>query len=176
MRGFRCSRGSLAAKEPPVTDESDWIELYRAHVTALYGHVSRRVGGRRDLAEDVTQETWLRAINAWRRKGPPRDPLAWLTTVASNLLRNHFRRRRPEPLAGLLDFEGPGQEIEGPEQAALVQWALSRLRESQARLVEAYHHDGLSVAAIATRFGLSERAVEGRLRRARSTLRELLKP
>lgn len=159
-----------------MTEIDDWTELYRAHVTALYRYVSRRVGGERDLAEDVTQETWLRAVSAWRRKGPPRDPLAWLTTVATNVLRNHFRRQRPQPLAWLPDFEDPEQELESPEQAALVQWALSKLRESQARLVEAYHLDGLSVAAVATRFGLTERAVEGRLRRARTTLRELLKP
>ena len=76
-----------------MQSEDDLLDAYRATIRPLYAWVSRRVAGDPTLAEDVTQEAWLRAIRAWRRKGRPTDPLAWLSTVAANLLRNHFRRR-----------------------------------------------------------------------------------
>ena len=46
--------------------EDDIRHLYRDTIDDLYGFVSRRSGGDRALAEDVTQETWLRAVKAWR--------------------------------------------------------------------------------------------------------------
>jgi len=49
--------------------------------------------------------------------------------------------------------------------------ALARLPERQSRLLEAFHFDRCRVAQIAETMGLSERAVEGRLRRARESLR-----
>jgi hypothetical protein len=42
-------------------------ELYAETIDALYGYASRRCGGNRSLAEDVTQEVWLRAVREWRR-------------------------------------------------------------------------------------------------------------
>ena len=62
------------------------LGIYRETIDALYRYVSRNCGGDRTLAEDVTQETWLRAVREWRKKGPPDQPIAWLTTVARNLL------------------------------------------------------------------------------------------
>ena len=164
---------------PAEPSESDWVATYRETVGPIYAHVSRRVGGDRGLAEDVTQETWLKAVAAWRRRGVPRDPLAWLRTVASNLLRNHYRRLRPTPLgpaeAGI-DLERETFAAQTPRAAALLSWGLARLRDGQARLLEAHHLEGREVRAIAAELGLSERAVEGRLRRARESLRRTLRP
>jgi hypothetical protein len=68
-------------------------QLFRTTITDLYRYVSRRCGGQSELAEDVTQESWLRAIKDWNPKGIPPNPIGWLTTVARNLLLNHFRHR-----------------------------------------------------------------------------------
>src|SRR5258708_7785108 len=76
---------------PPA--DADLIRVYRETIESLYGYVSRRCGGGRDLVEDVTQEAWLRALRVWPVKGIPTTPLAWLTTVARNLIMDHFRRR-----------------------------------------------------------------------------------
>src|SRR3954465_8593184 len=73
--------------------DSQLEQIYDATFTDLYRYVSRRCGGQRELAEDVTQEAWLRAIKEWNRKGLPPNPIGWLTTVARTLLLNHFRRR-----------------------------------------------------------------------------------
>src|ERR1044071_841834 len=78
---------------PDRLSDAQLEQIYDATFTDLYRYVSRRCGGQRELAEDVTQETWLRAIREWNRKGLPPNPIGWLTTVARNLLLNHFRRR-----------------------------------------------------------------------------------
>ena len=155
--------------------EDDWIDLYRAHMPPLYRAVSRRVGAQRALAEDVTQEAWLRALDAWRRKGVPVDPDAWLRTVATNLLRNHFRRqplRAVAPDDPALDAAGVEARADGAaaERADALQRGLARLRPEQAELLSERHLDGRPLAELAARRGLSERAIEGRLRRARAAL------
>jgi RNA polymerase sigma factor (sigma-70 family) len=155
------------------------VAVYRETIDALYRFVSRSCCGDRALAEDVTQETWLRAVRDWRRKGPPDQPLAWLTTVARNLLASYYRRRRPAPLDSVSPGEvlaafDDGRAAESAEMAAVVCHALARLPEGQALLLEAFHFEDRAVSQIAERFGLSERAVEGRLRRARQRLRREL--
>ena len=155
------------------------LTVYRDTIDALYAYVSRCSYGDRTLAEDVTQETWLRAVRDWRRKGPPDRPLAWLITVARNLLVSYYRRRRPAPLDAvspgevLAAFED-GRAAKSAEIAAVVCHALARLPEAEARLLEAFHFEDRRVAQIAEGCGLSERAVEGRLRRARQRLRREL--
>lgn len=161
------------------TGEERIVTVYRDTIDALYAYVSRCSGGDRTLAEDVTQETWLRAVRDWRRRGPPDRPLAWLTTVARNLLVSYYRRRRPASLdavsAGqVVDALETGRAAESAEIAAVVGLALARLPAGEAKLIEAYHFEDRRVAQIAEGAGLSERAVEGRLRRARQRLRREL--
>lgn len=155
------------------------VAVYRETIDTLYTYVSRCAGGDRTLAEDVTQETWLRAVREWRRTGPPDRPLAWLTTVARNLLISYYRRRRPASLEAMSADEvlaavEDGRAAESAEIAAIVGHALARLPAGEAQLIEAYHFDERRVAQIAAGAGLSERAVEGRLRRARQRLRREL--
>lgn len=160
-----------------MLSEEELICVYRESIGGLYEYVSRRCGGDRALSEDVVQECFLRATSNWRRKGLPNCPLAWLKTVARNLLASHFRRVQPSPLDNAAqeprsDYLRP----DTPSKAALIHWGLNRLKRDQVRLLEAFHFDGKKVTEIASELGLSERAVEGRLRRARLALREELRP
>jgi RNA polymerase sigma-70 factor, ECF subfamily len=151
-------------------------EVYRKTIGPLYAYVSRRCAGERTLAEDVVQETWLRAVEVWRRQGLPDAPSAWLMAVARNLLIDHYRRRRPVPLGeisseSVLAVVDDGFRTESADVARLIQWGLAQLPRTQARLLESFHLDEQPVARLALDLRLSERAVEGRLRRARMKLR-----
>lgn len=160
--------------------EARILAVYRETIVQLYRYVSRNACGDRALAEDVTQEAWLRAVREWRRQGPPDEPLAWLTTVARNLLASYYRRRRPVSLDAvsaedvLAAFDA-GRAAESAELTAVVCRALARLPGTQAQLLEAFHFDDRRMSHIARASGISERAVEGRLRRARERLRRELK-
>lgn len=154
--------------------EDDIRCIYRETVNDLFAFVSRRCDGDRELAEDVTQETWLRAVKAWRNDGVPERPLAWLCTVSARVLSNH--RRRP---AAQRFEDGMGDAIPAPppsdhdaaSRASVVRTALARLPVWQLRLLRAFHFERRPVAEIAAHMGISERGVEGRLRRARQKLR-----
>ena len=155
----------------------DMIETYRDTIHPLYQFVSRRAGRSRQLAEDITQETYLRAVVQWRNGRPPDNALAWLQTVARNLLLNHYRRKNPESLEGSsVECVLEAAPVDGPDAAALVYWGLARLGRRPRRVLEAFYIEGKSMRTIATDLGVSERAVEGRLRRARQALKDRLTP
>lgn len=157
--------------------EQDIRDLYRATVDDLFDLVARRCGGDRELAEDIVQETWLRAVEAWRVDGMPDRPAAWLARVAIRLLSNYRRHELVERVSGEdPDVLAAGEEPEGERfrKRSMLQRALDRLPFGQARMLEAFHFDDQRVAEIAASSGLSERAVEGRLRRARLRLRQLI--
>ena len=156
--------------------EAELIEIYREQAGPLYKFVSRRVGGDRSLAEDIVQDVWLRAVDHWPRRGVPDHPRAWLVRVARNLLVSHFRRRRPEPVdPAELDLTAHTPITDRPSAAALVGWGLARMRRGQAALLEAFYFECKTTREIAEECGLSERAVEGRLRRARQNLEKRLR-
>lgn len=154
-------------------------KIYDDTIVALFRYASGRCGGNRSLAEDVTQEVWLRAVKEWRRSGIPDTPLAWLTTVARNLIVSHLRRRDPLALAdaSVADILAAVENDAFSESAivaAAVTRALDRLPDGEARLIEAFHYERHRISQIAASCGISERAVEGRLRRARERLRREL--
>jgi len=152
-----------------------WLEIYEETVTELYAYVSRRTGGARELAEDVVQEAYLRAIGRFGGAGRPRNPLAWLKTVSHNLLAGHFRRRRAEAMdPAALDALLAADEVADAAAARLLHTGLAQVRVTHAWVLEALYFDGKDVRAIAAELGVSERAVEGRLRRAREALRAKL--
>ena len=156
---------------------NELILVYRETVAPLYEFVSRRAGRSRELAEDVTQESYLRATTAWRKDGLPDRPIAWLQTVARNLLVNHFRKRRPDLIDSTeIDTLLGAAPTDGSETAALVCWGLARLNARDARVLEAFHIDGRPIRSIAAALGDTEKAIEGRLRRARLALKKLLLP
>jgi RNA polymerase sigma-70 factor (ECF subfamily) len=159
--------------------EARLMQIYWETIRPLYGYASRRCGGRRELAEDITQESWLRAAREWRAKGIPDAPLAWLTTVARNLIVDQLRRGEEVPLdsasvADVLTAVDQNDVNDSADVASAVSLALTRLPKAEAQLLEAFHFERFKVAELAESYGISERAVEGRLRRARERLRHEL--
>ena len=164
-------------KRDTLVSEAEFFDIYRPTVESLYSYLSHRSGGDRELAEDIVQETYLKAVSDWRRQGRPQEPMAWLNTVARNLLVSHYRRIRPQSLDGdPIVLTAESMQAKTSEQIALIQWGLSRLSRQQANLLEAFHFDGKQTREIACNMGISERAVEGRLRRARVALGKMLRP
>jgi len=164
---------------PDRISERELERIYDDTIVELYGYVSRRCGGRRELAEDITQEAWLRALRHWRVHGLPDKPLGWLTTVARNLVVSYFRRRQAIPLGGVSPDEvlaavDANTASDSEEIATIVSHALASMPQAEAQLLETFHYDRMKMSQLAEVYGISERAVEGRLRRARARLRRAL--
>ena len=163
---------------PPLT-EARLEEIYEETIDALYGYASRHCGGMAEVAEDVTQETWLRAVRDWTRNGVPDKPIAWLVTVARNIILKDLRRRESVSLDTVSADEvlaavDRDDVSDSAEIASIVTRAMARLPAAEADLLEAFHYQRMKVAQLALMRGISERAVEGRLRRARERLRHEL--
>jgi RNA polymerase sigma-70 factor, ECF subfamily len=159
--------------------ERDLVEIYRRTIGPLYAYVSRRVGGDVSLAEDLVQDTWMRAIRDWPANGVPDEPVAWLVRVARNTLISYSRRVRPQLIdPDRLDRieQEPSTAADDPDLASVINWGLARLRRAHAELLEDFYFVGKSVRDIARERSISERAIEGRLRRARDKLKAKIAP
>lgn len=155
--------------------EEQWLQIYRETVHPLYGYMARRTGGDRALTEDIVQESYLRALDRWTHKTVPSTPLAWLKQVARNILIDHLRRNKRDVKAGPdicvdADHPTPSGDFESQE----IFRTITSLGRKKARILEAFYYDGMSGREIAAEMAISERAVEGLLRRARQSLRSLL--
>ena len=181
---------------PAVAGAAEAVRLATAHAAveqvfdrcaaalARYFHVR---SGDEGLVDDLMQQLWLSAIRRAPRQAAEVEP--WLWTVARNLLRTHWRRsgRRaahlplPDPhLAAalseqLVDAEHPERLMERREARDQVLLALTALPAAEQDLIAAHYFQGESHAVLAGRLGLSVRAIEGRLYRARAALRERLR-
>ena len=155
--------------------EQQWLKTYEETVRPLYGYMAKRTGGNRELTEDVVQESFLRALDTWRLRAVPDCPLAWLKRVARNILIDYLRQKKRDSPIDLDSHsaacpKAPGDQFESLE----IFLAISALGRKKARALEAFYYDGLSVREIAAELAVSERAVEGLLRRARRSLKALL--
>ncbi|MFM2177639.1 MAG: hypothetical protein RL015_1737 [Verrucomicrobiota bacterium] len=137
-------------------------------------------------AVDLTQETFVRLYQNRHRYDPDRTFSTWLYTLAGNLLRNHARWQKRHPVTHLepealseqsppADTPDPHDQLATSERAAAVRQAIKALPTElrEPLLLSTYEH--LPHHQIATILGLSEKAVEMRLYRARLSLRESLK-
>ncbi|OEV13416.1 ECF subfamily RNA polymerase sigma factor, BldN family, partial [Streptomyces nanshensis] len=155
--------------------------LYDQYSDTVYRYIYYRVGGRA-TAEDLTSETFLRAL---RRIGTftwqGRDFGAWLVTIARNLVADHFKssRFRLEVTTGeMLDANeverSPEDSVlESLSNAALLE-AVRRLNPQQQECVTLRFLQGLSVAETARAMGKNEGAIKTLQYRAVRTLARLL--
>src|SRR5690348_2700395 len=90
-------RGSHAAP-PPMQNEGDQAprlveDFFRHEAGRLVSTLTRLFGIEHlDLAEDVVQETLVKALRQWPLRGIPDNPAAWITQVAKNGVRDALRR------------------------------------------------------------------------------------
>ena len=155
--------------------EQQWLKIYRETVHPLYGYIAKRTGGNKELTEDIVQESYLRALNSWKRKKTPDSPLAWLNRVSRNILIDYLRKKRWDNKVDLdVHSDTNSQTSEDQIKSLETFMAISSLGQKQANILEAFYYEGKSVRDIAIEISISERAVEGHLRRARQSLKLLL--
>ena len=138
--------------------------------------------GDRGEAEDVTQETFLRAyerLNEFR--GDARFS-TWLYRICHNLCVNRFQRNERNSSKGSTPEAVPSSTIGSceqllvKEQQQLMNWALSRLKAEFREAVLLYHTDHLSYEEIAEVLGSPVGTVRSRIHRGREELKEVLRP
>lgn len=159
-------------------DRAAFEELFRRIAPQLFRLFQRDVWRAQD-AEELVQETFLRAHRAAAdfRRGSPLRP--WLFTIALNLRREHARRRarRPESPLELDGRNDPSHTPDpvGPKEAARrVRQALTQLPADQREVIELHWLGELPMPEVATVVGATLSAVKVRAHRGYKRLRDLL--
>lgn len=147
-----------------------WLEAWMAAwKDRLARHVERYVRDR-ELAEDITQETFLR-LYEWHRIHPDRDiQPGWLFTVSYRLAMDSLRARKRFALhAALMRPPVPGDT----ELGTLVRDLVERLPPRDRRAVALFYYADLSLVEVAQAMQTSPSEVKSRLYRARRRMARL---
>ena len=154
-------------------DAEAFGELYDHYVTMVHRYVYHRVGDRA-TAEDVTSETFVRAlrrIDSLSFQG--RDVGAWLVTIARNIVLDHVKSSRYRLEVATADMRDADQLTDGPEDAVVAHLTNRELlacvqqlgSEQQECIVLRFIH-GLSVAETAAIMGKKDGAIKALQHRA----------
>ena len=181
--GVEGAAGSYAlVQRAQAGDAEAFGELYDRYVEMVHRYVALRVGSPQ-LAEDLTSETFLRAlrrIGTFRWQG--RDVGAWFVTIARNLVADHYKssRYRLELTTDALTpsdtpvQDGPEGEVIAALQSEQLLEAVRRLGPEQQECIALRFLQGLSVAETAAVMGRGDGAVKALQYRAVKSLGRLL--
>lgn len=153
-------------------------ELVRRHQNKALG-LALRMLGRRDAAEDIAQDAFLRVFRAAKRYRPDAKFTTWLYRIVANLCLDRQRRGKHAPVALDESLAEPSADaqpdpIEADERARRVRDAVGALSERQRTAVILHRYEGLSHREVAEAMDSTESAVESLLVRAYAKLRALL--
>ena len=182
----------LAVQKDDASAFEELMFRFQGRVQSLLKHLI----GNQEMAEDLTQDVFLRVFRARKSYQPKAKFSTWLFTIANNVALNQLRsqRRKPETQFGgavkdtlLSDtlFEPaeaivagsesmPARQLDKTELREMVRLAIEALSERQRMAVLLSRFEGMSYAEIADVMGLSPQAVKSLLCRAHIQLRNLL--
>ena len=196
------STGNYELRDPDVRlmlqvrddDAAAFEELvirYQGRLTTVLEQLVQK----REYAEDLAQEVFMRVFRARKTYHPGAKFSTWLFTIANNVASNALRslaRRREinvaphsnsESQANPLDQMAlaasglmPTRQLDKSERAEVVQLAIQSLNERQKLALLLSKFEGMSYAEIGETMGLSTQAVKSLLSRARCNLRSTLEP
>jgi RNA polymerase sigma-70 factor, ECF subfamily len=167
---FRAAiRGDREAFEMIIRSQS------RALFAIAYGILQNR-----EEAEDVVQDTLVKAWKTrWRVRDPEKFP-AWLGTIARHRAHDLIRRRREVSLESnapsLPTLDDAAPEPDNEDRHAQVQAALSTLPELHRAALTLRYFEAMDYATIERTLGLTNGALRGILGRAMATMRQRLRP
>lgn len=170
----RAARGDHAAAEIFV----------RTYQHSVYNYILRMCG-RPDVAEDVVQEAFVRALTGLDRFDPKFRFSTWLFVIARRVYLNWIQKHRPDSNSELVEARGGPEKL--PEAAMTrsdatgsirdsLQAALMGLPPDQREVLILFHQQEWSIRVIAQHLDIPEGTVKSHLHRGRKRLRILLEP
>ena len=169
--------------------DAAYRELVRRYERPVFSLVYRMVRDR-ELAEDLSQETFVKALNAIESYRPEFKLSSWIFKIANNAAIDHLRRRELDTLSldGSPHAETPEaieatalqigdrqetalEEVEARELGGEIETAISRLRPEYRSCILLRHVEGRAYEEIAEILGLPLGTVKTYIHRARNELR-----
>jgi RNA polymerase sigma-70 factor (ECF subfamily) len=156
-----------------------YLDLYDHALPEVYGYVRRRVDST-IVAEDVTAETFVSALDTLKRAAAVEPSIPWLIGVARHKLADHWRRQAGENRRVAAVGRASGQEArvqlssdgwDAVLDATLAHETLARLSTNHRAALSFRYLDGLPVGDVAHLLGRSVGATEALLTRAKAAFR-----
>jgi RNA polymerase sigma-70 factor (ECF subfamily) len=180
---------------PEVTDEElfrrgdreSLTTLVRRHQSSLFSLLVHMTGGDASLADDLFQETFVRAVRSAKTFDTSRSFRTWLAAIALNLVRDEVRKRKSrgevaltkdqaEERPGTTASEHPSASLEQQDEAARVREALARLTDKEREIVLLHFYEGLTLVEAAGVLSVPVGTAKSRLHGALARLKTLLRP
>jgi RNA polymerase sigma-70 factor (ECF subfamily) len=156
-------------------DREAFEMIIRTHSRTLFA-IAYGILQNREEAEDVVQDSLVKAWKTrWRVRDPEKFP-AWLATIARHHAHDIFRRRRPIPITHEII---EANEADTPDTAAMDQQlhsALATLPELHRAALTLRYFEEMDYRTIENTLGLSNGALRGILGRALAAMRKQLRP
>ncbi len=152
-------------------DGDSFTELCRRYYPAMVA-IAHSMLGDRHLAEDVAQQAFATAAVKLRQLRQKEQFAGWLAAICRNEARDILRSRKP---VGSIEGRPATDEPDGNGVCESVRAALNKLSASAREVVFLRFYDGMSYEQISAVLGISEQALNGRLRRAKKKLAEYLR-
>ena len=163
-------------------DQGSFAQIFKRWAPRLHGFFLRATGDSA-TAEDLLQQTFMKAHHGRASFGPPSFLKGWLFSIAAHSLKDELRRRKRSPFD---EAEAPEREpeaandsqqlLENSELALAVRTAIDRLPESQRTVLYLHRFEHMTFGEVAAVLGTSEGAVKLRAFRAYAQLRHSLLP
>jgi RNA polymerase sigma-70 factor (ECF subfamily) len=156
-----------------LRDPDAFAAFYAQALPRVFGYLFARCAGVVWLAEDLTQETFLAAVEEIKQGRLVTDPIPWVVRIARNKFVDHVRRNLRDERKLAMVWEA--QQV-AADPTAGGEGALNALRQvplAQRAALSLRYQDDLSVAEVATALGRSVHATESLLARGKETFRRV---
>lgn len=172
----RSDDAALVRQYLDTRSEAAFRSLYRRYTPRIYGVVFRMLGGDVQETQDVVQEAWIRVAERLATFRWESSLATWVTSVAINVARNHYRSRRvreDRELADVSEMPAPPR-IERAIDSVDMARAVARLAEGYREVIVLHDVHGYTHDEIAEMLGIASGTSKSQLTRARRALRRLL--
>lgn len=166
---------AVARGDEPSMDSDAFGGFYQRSAPGLRAYLAR-VSGNPALADDLMQESYVRFLCASHPEGGEVNYRRYLYRIATNLLRDHWRRPRASSIDDVPEgFLAVGDASSRIDSQALLDPAMAQMRPRDRQLLWLAHAEGYSHREIAEITGLREGSVRLLLYRARRKIARLLR-
>jgi RNA polymerase sigma-70 factor (ECF subfamily) len=155
-------------------DERAFRELYRKHSPAVYQLVLRVLGGSNVDAEDVVQETWIRAVRQLQNFRWESSLRTWLSAIALNLSRETLRKRARAALEELPDHLAVASATIRDGDRVDLERAIARLPEGYRTVLVLHDLEGYTHEEISRHLQIAVGTSKSQLFDARRAMRAML--
>jgi len=159
--------------------EKHFPAFYKKHVKKIYRFLYYRAGGNKELAEDLTQDVFMKALKAFDRYDEAVSESAWIYTIARNHLINEMAKRKST--TDLSEIENLIMEDESwitrterqDDERRLLE-AMKQLRDDERELLHRKHLEGWTYEELAEEFQSTSGALRIKSSRCMKKLKQIL--